>query len=818
MFQNYLKIALRNLLRNKAQSTILIGGLAIGMAACILLLQYVSYELSFDDFHSKKDRIYRVVNERVQNGKTIQKGTITYPTIGAAMEKDFAEVANHTRMAPDGQVFVRLDDKLESFDQLLSVDEHFFEMFDFPMLAQESGKLLDEVHEVVLTRTVADHIFKVKNNEYEELLGKTVLLNRMTEPFKIVGISEDVPANSLLDFDVLGSFATYVKYRGEEANTSWTWSDFWHFIELKPGIDPKRVEAKFPAFSDRYFRGTEVSGSKEIFTLQAMKDAHLYSAGLEYEIGRVANGRAVWSLLIIAFFILIIAWINYVNLSSVRAIERSKEVGVRKVIGAKRSALMAQFLTEALVVNIIALTLAWQVAMLVKPWFAANFGLESSALQFFMAGNYFLPFAMLGLVLAGVAVSGIYPAWLLSSPHVSSVLKGVFQKNLGGGNMRKALVVFQFTASIALITATWLVSRQINFMNKQDLGLNINQILVVDGPKLTDFDSTFIDKMQSLQGKLLTNPHIQSATTSNRTLADDWHGRQFNIEKTSDNPTGEKYTSSFLATDYNFAETYELKPLAGRFFRQTDYSPDWEKLDKLVINEAAVKMFGYSSNEAAVGQTLKAWNKNQTIVGVVPDFHEMSLHHPVEPLILMPSHNPSERLSVRVDGQEMEATIGFIQAAFKEFFPGNVFNYAFLNESYQQHYEADRRFGSILQFFTLLTILIACLGLFGLASYMTFLRTKEIGVRKVLGASTAGIVALLSRDFLSLVIVSLVIASPLAYYFMNKWLEDFPYRIDIDWWVFILAGVVAVGIAFLTVSFQSIKAALANPVKSLRSE
>jgi len=818
MFQNNLKIALRSLLRNKSQSAILIGGLAIGMAACILLLQYVSFELSFDNFHSKRDNLYRVVNERIQNGKTIQKGTITYPPIGALMEKDFPEVANHTRIMPRGEIFLRHEDKVAKQEAMWFVDEHFFEIFDFKLLAKEKDKLLDAVGQIVVTRDVADQYFPSSKGDYQSVLGKTVYLQTDTNGYKIVGVAENIPANSLIKFDLLASYATYLRLAGNDADVSLTWSDFHHFIELKPGTDAKAVEAKLPAFSDRYFKGAEVSGSKEVFTLQPMKDAHLYSAGLEYEIGQTANGRAVWSLLIIAFFILIIAWINYVNLSSVRAIERAKEVGVRKVLGAERTALMAQFLTEAFLVNLFALALAWLAAVMIKPWFAANFGLESSALHFLTADNYFLPVAMLGLVLAGVAVSGIYPAWLLSSPHVSNVLKGVFQKNIGSANLRKGLVVFQFTASIALIIGTWLVSHQINFMNKQDLGVDIDQIIVVEGPKLTNFDSTFIDKMEAAKGKWLTNPHIKSTTNSDRSLADDWHGRTFGIEKTSDNPSGEKYSASYMATEYGFAETYGLKPLAGRFFRPADHNPDWAKLDKLVINEAAVKMLGYASNEAAIGQTLRAWDKQQTIVGVVPNFHELSLHHAIEPLILMPSYSLNGPLSLRVDGQDMEATIAHIQSVYQDFFPGSVFNYAFLNESYQKHYEADRRFGHILGFFTLLTILIACLGLFGLASYMTFLRTKEIGVRKVLGASTAGIVGLLSKDFLILVILSLLIASPIAWYFMKKWLQDFPNHIEISWWVFVLAGVAAIGMAFLTVSFQSIKAALANPVKSLRSE
>lgn len=818
MIKNYLKIAFRQLWKNKTQSLILVGGLAAGMTACILLLQYVSFELSFDNFHSRGDHIYRVVNERVQNGNTVQKGTITYPTIGPTLEKDYPEVVNHARVRPAGEVAVRYKDKVAAQENMMWVDEHFFELFDFPILAREGVELLAETNEVILSRDVAEQYFPAVKGQYETILGQEVELNNDPDPYRIVGISENVPANSLLQFDVLVSYATHIRYAGEGVDNSWTWSDFWHFVELQPEADVAALEAKLPAFSDRYFRGTEVSGSEEIFTLQPFKEAHLYSAGLEYEMGRTANGRAVWSLLIIAFFILIIAWINYVNLSSVRAIERAKEVGVRKVVGARRSALITQFFTEALLVNAIALLLAWQAARLIKPWFAVNFGLEASALQFFSRTTYFLPLTMLGLVLAGLVISAAYPAWLLSSSRVSNVLKGAFQRNFGGGNLRKALVVFQFTASITLITGTWLVSRQISYMNRQELGADIDQVMTINGPGLTRFDTTFIDKMNAFKNKLLTNSHIRNVATANRTIGDDWHGRVFQITKLGDGEGADQYTSSFIMTDYGYADTYGMELLAGRFFRENDHHPDFQRLENIVLTEAAVKMFGYANSEEAVGQRVRFWDKPWTVVGVLPDYHSRSLHHPIEPLIFVPAYGSGNALSLRLDGDDMEATITYIQTTFDDFFPGNIFEYAFVDETFQRLYESDRRFGRILTFFTLLTVLIACLGLFGLATYMTFLRTKEIGVRKVLGASLASLLLLLSKDFLKLVLLALLIATPIAWYFSRQWLLAFPYRVEVEWWMFAAAGAVAVLVACLAVGFQSAKAALANPVKSLRSE
>lgn len=822
MLQNHFKIAIRNLLRNKSQSAILIGGLTAGMAACILLLQYVSFELSYDDFHTKKDNIYRVVNERLQNGESTQKGTITYPTIGPTMVEEFPEVKNATRLAYSTHFMITQGDKIAPVEPGLWVDEHFFEIFDFNLLASDDLNVLDEPNEVVLTRQLADRYFPAAKGNYDLVVGQDLKVDRYEEAFQVVGVCENVPANSLLQFEMLVSYASTFRYWGEGANNSWNWSDFYHYIELEPNTDVAGLEAKFTDFSQRHFRGTEVTRSEEIFTLQPLSEAHLYSENLEYEIGQTANGRAVWSLLIIAFFILLIAWINYVNLSSVRAIERAKEVGVRKVIGATRGQLVVQFLMEALAVNVVSLFLALSAVQLIKPWFAANFGVDVATLAFLSGShisevNIYLILALGGLILMGVIISGIYPAWLLSSPHVSNVLKGVFSKNIGSKNLRKGLVIFQFAISIALIAATWLVSHQIRYMSQQDLGIDIDQVMIVNPPELTQWDSTFINRTDAFKAAVAQLPNVNSASTSSRTPGETM-GRVFHIEKLGENADETHYTSNFINVDFEYAKTYQLEPLTGRFFRQNDHNMDWDLVDKVVLNEAAVEMLGYTNNEKAIDQSISFYNKNWRIVGVVPNFHQRSLHHSIEPIILIPSYSTGNMLSLDISSNNMEQTIAQVKSLYLDFFPGNGFEFSFMNERFQRLYEADLRFGNILSFFTLLTILIACFGLFGLASYTTFLRTKEIGIRKVLGASSASIVALLSKDFLKLVVIAILIATPLAWYMMDIWLENFAYRIDIPWWVFVITGVATVAIAFGTVSFQSVKVALGSPVESLRSE
>lgn len=818
MLWNFLKIAWRNLTKNKFQSLILIGGLAVGMATCILLLQYVSYELSFDNFHTGKDQIYRVVNERFQNGRSVQKGTITYPTIGPALKAEFPEIKNATRIAYSSDVMLTSENLVYPTEPGLWVDQEFLKIFDFPTIARSEDVLLKKPNEILLTRQIAQRIFP-DLTDYQSLLGKPISIDRYPDPFVITGILENVPTNSTLQFEVLLSYASCIRYWGEGADNSWVWSDFYHYLLLDPHANVQKLKNKFAAFSERHFRGDEVSGSQEVFSLQPLSRAHLYSSGLEYEIGETSNGKAVWSMLTIAFFILLVAWINYVNLSSVRAIERAGEVGVRKVVGASRFQLIRQFLLETLLINLLSLVLALAVANLLFPWFALNFEINRSAIMFATGSttDLFLWASLIFLLATGILLSGIYPAMMLSTPHISSVLKGNFLKNLSDKKLRKGLVVFQFTLSIALISVVILVSKQIRFISTQDLGVNIEQILTINSPELTEFDSTFIDKTNTLKNALVKIPGIISATTSNRTPGERT-GRVFQIRKVGEGNTTESHTSNFINVDFNYAETYGLEPLAGRFFRREDHHTDYSLVNKIVISQATAEKMGYASLENAVDRKLNFWDRDWTIVGVIPDFHQRSLHHQIEPLILLPSYSPGNTLSLRISTSGISDIIDQVESTYAQFFPGNDFNYEFLDDRYAQLYEADVRFGKILSFFTILTILIAGLGLFGLSYYSILQRTKEIGVRKILGATTWNIITLINKDFVKLILVSIVLAAPISWYFITRWLNQFAYQTNVAWWLFILAGLFAVIIALITVSFHSLKAATANPARALKDE
>ncbi len=818
MIINHIKVAWRQIKQSRLQSIILIGGLALGMSATILLLQYVNFELSFDKFHSQGDQIYRVINERFQEGRSVQKGAITYPSIGPTMTDEFPEILQYTRLAYSSDMMVTSGDKVEAAEPALWGDESFFTFFDFPLLAHDGDPLLDRPNELVLTQDFADRFFPDLQGAYEKLIGTSLVLDRYSDPFEIVAVCASLPANSSIRFEIMPSYASCIKYWGEGADNSWQWSDFYHYLLLQPGADMAALEAKFDDFSERHFDGTAVSGSKEVFTLQPLHAAHLQSSDLEYEITRTSSGRSVWSLLLIAFFILVIAWINYTNLSSVKAIERAREVGVRKVVGASKSQLVWQFLVEALIVNFAGLVIALALVQLVSPWFSARFELSENALSFFSGGstNAFLLLSLSILLLAGVVLSALYPSWLLSKTRVAEVLKGSVQKDPGGAYVRKGLVIFQFAMSVGLIIGTTLVAMQVRYMNKQDLGIDIDQIMLINSPELTSWDSSFIPKINALKHELTQLPGIEKATTSNRAPGERM-GRSFQITRVGA-PDHQTYTSNFLYVDYDYADTYDLPVVAGRFFRETDHSADFDLVDKIVITESAASMLGFENPADVLNERLEIAERPWQIVGVVQDFHQRSLHHAIEPIIFVPSYSTSSMISVKVFSSDLDRTLAQVEKKYHQFLPGNTFDFRFLDEDFDRLYQAERRFGQILTFFTFLTILIACLGLFGLASYTTHLRTREIGIRKVLGASTLGIVSLVSGSFLKLVALSVLAAFPIAYYLSREWLRDFAYAMDIPWWVFIAAGLTAILIALLTVSYQSIKVALINPAESLRQE
>ena len=815
MIRNYLLVAFRNVLKNKVFSGINVFGLGIGLAACLLILQFVMVELSYDKFHSKLDRIYRVTNDRFQNGKLIQHGTITYPTIGPAMAKDFPEVEKYTRLMPSGDFNARVDGRYFRGDNCHFADEHFFRVFDFPLLATQGPDILKDRYEVVISEKTAKKYYKVTDNNYTEVIGKTLYWGLDTQPYKIAAVFSDIPENSHLQFDVLVSYSTLISPEEHGADDSWTWSDMRHYLLLKPGTDYKALEAKFEEFSQRHFQGDKVSGSVEKFFLQPLKDAHLYS-DYEYDIAKTASGKAVWAMLIVAAFILLIAWINYINLTTSRALERAKEVGLRKVMGAFRGQLMRQFIMESILISMFAFVFAAILTQLLQGSFNDIIGSKLSIWRVLSTIDT-QTLTLIGIVMiCGVLLSGFYPAVILSSYQPITVLKGNFQRSSSGNILRKGLVIFQFMASVALITGTLIVSRQLKFMHDADLGINIANTIVIESPDMTTWDSTFLERVESYENELMSVPGVLSATTSNN-IPSARLGRSFDIHLT-DQPSSSNVTMSFMGVDYNFFDTYNVPLVAGRKFLPTDHNFDFDKVTKVIVNENGVKLLGLKDPAEAVGKTIQIWGIERTIVGVVSNFHQESLQKPMEPIVFIASYGTWYRTSVRIEASRLQSSIADVEAVYKKSFPGNSFEYFLLEDRYNNQYKDDSRFGTVVNIFTVLAIIISCLGLVGLSSYTAVQRTKEIGIRKVLGASLPSIVTLLSFDFLKLILVASLLALPVAYFSINQWLLAYAYRISPGWILFVLPVLMILIIAAVTMSFQIIKSALANPADTLKYE
>jgi putative ABC transport system permease protein len=820
MLRSYLTVALRNLLKNKAFSIINIFGLGIGLAACLLIFQFVSYELSYDKFNEKLSRTYRVTNDRFQNGKLIQHGTIMYPTIGPTMAKDFAEIEEYTRIMPGGEMNIKAEDRIFRGDDCLFVDNNFLSVFSFPLLAGERSSALKERYSLVITEAVANKYFSIHDRNYESAVGRVVYWGLDPQPYKITGICKAPPENSHIQFDVLVSYSTLYDAKNHDADDSWTWSDMRHYLVLRRDANYKTLEQKFPAYSERYFKGDKVSGSVEKFYLQPMKDAHLYS-DYEYDIARTANGKAVWAMLIVAFFILVIAWINYINLTTSRSMERAKEVGLRKVMGAIKSQLIKQFILESIFISLLAVV----VALLLVYFLQSPFNnIISSQLSFskMVEAIDMTTLTILGaIMIVGILLSGFYPAFVLSSYQPVTVLKGKFQSSFKGQVFRKGLVIFQFMASTALIVCTMVVSMQLKFMNETDLGIKLENTLIVLGPERTAWDSTFIQRIETYKEELKKVEGVVSVATSSR-LPGDRLGRSFGI-RLSDGPSETHYTLSNLGVDYNFFDTYGVSLIAGRKFLPTDHKVKFQDLNTVILNENAVKLLGIKSAQDAIGKEIIWGRLNDkdrlwTVIGVVGNFHQEALKNPMEAMVFRPTYSTYSPASIKIKGGDHQKIVAGVEQVFKKAFPDNAFEYSFLEDKYNRQYADDNRFGKVISIFTILAIIISCLGLIGLSSYAAIQRTKEIGIRKVLGASLLNIVTLLSSNFIGLVVLAALMSIPLSYIAMQNWLEGYAYKINLGWLVFVIPVIFILLIAALTMSFQVVTTAMTNPAKTLKYE
>lgn len=797
MIRNYFKIAFRNLWKHKVFSFINITGLAVGMTACFLIFLYVNFELSYDSFHKKGDRIYRLVCGAKTPTETMDYGVASW-AMAPNIQQEFPEVASFVRVSFTS-LLVRKDELKFQEDKVLRADSSFFQVFDFNLLSGDARTALKRPFSIVLSESAAKKYFG-----NEDPLGQTLTLPRNdTVAFAtITGVMQDMPENSQIKTDILISLSTYTQVLSPEFDEQWMVFDATSYLLLKPGAEAAKLEAKFPGFLDNKIGG-EMKDSQQYLTLflEPLEEVYLHSTRQ----GAVETGNIqhVVTFSIIAGFILLIACFNFVNLTTARAAERAKEVGVRKVVGAVKKHLTLQFIGESVLLCLMAFVVAIIFSALLIPVFNHLAG-KTITPGIFASGS---PVLILLLAAIGIGLlAGSYPAWVLSSFRPVTVLKGRFTTGAKGILLRKGLVVTQFAISLALIAATIIVYRQLGYMRSQDLGFQKDQMMVID----THWDRAGEALKRSIEGLAGVNAVAFSSAVPG--------GVNPLAYSEIENNQGYMQAASvdLYFVDFDFIDEYQMKMAAGRPF-SNQFSAD--SSEAMIVNETAVKKFGYSSPDQIIGKDFKQWGREGKIIGVVKDFHFTSLRQDIRPLTMrIDGPDNWNLLSVNVRASDLPSTIAFIEKAWNRIVPNRPFSYSFLDESFGRQYRSEERFGNLFSYFAVLAILISCLGLLGLASYSILQRTKEIGIRKVMGASVINVVTLLSKDFVLLVGIAVLIATPVAWYGMNTWLEKFAYRINVEWWVFALAGSLVLMVALLTISFQSVKTALTNPVKSLRSE
>ncbi|MCU0352402.1 MAG: ABC transporter permease [Cytophagales bacterium] len=816
MFRNYLKIAFRNLWKNRVFSIVNISGLALGITAFLFILEYIGFEQSANRFHTNLPSLYRVMIEG-----EVKSNNYPYvmPGLGPAAKSQFAEVRDYCRIgqyAP-GIVTVPGADStqyVKSFreEKIVYAEGSFFDFFSFP-LTQGSRAALRQPNTVTISESYATKYFGK-----ETPVGKSLMLHNDfgKTNYTVTGVYRDFPENSDLQYDMVFSLETLKNPANLNGNF---WADLNTFesqstptfLWLRDGADMAALERKLNADYKR-----RKPNEKNTIRLQPAENMHLARSLGDY-LQTYGNLAFVYLLGGVAVLILFIAWFNYVNLSTAGSLKRAKEVGIRKVVGAGNTQLIGQFLGESLLLNVLSFVLAAIVVLVLQPVFNSLIGKNLSLAAL---GQSWLWAAGLGLLLLGSLASGSYTAFALSSFQPIQTLKGVFAKSAKGIWLRKSLVVFQFSISIALIAGTFVLYRQLQYMQNQSLGMKIDQLLVIKGAEIGD------SKERKQAGEVFQNRLSQLSYVKDYSNTGFVPGLNYNFmaagfTSLNPKPDDDKKTYSVCYIDDRYLNTYGIAMAAGQNVTAEICRRPAETRRQILINEKAAAQLNFASAQAAVGKKIKWGGFGETqeyeVYGVVKDYHHESLQQTIKPIVFFPGYNGGY-FTVRLTTSEIQSKMGELERLFQQSFPGNPFEYFFVDENYNKQYATEQQYSQIFTVASCLAIFIACLGLFGLATFMVEQRTKEIGIRKVLGADVTSLVALLSKDFVRLVIVALFIAVPLVWYFMNQWLQNFAYRADIAWWIFAVAGVVSVAVALITVGFQAVKAALANPVKSLRSE
>jgi len=784
MIRNYLKIAWRSLLKNRLFSAINIVGLALGMSCSLLIWLWVKDELSYDRFLPELDRLYAVRINYGEDGK-IETGTLTNGLLAGVLKKDVPEVQHAVKVQFPQELLIKVGDKAVKESGFYATTD-FFKLFNFPTVRGNADAALADRNKIILTQRTAEKFFGTA-----DVLGKRLRFNNETY-YTVGAVLENLPTTSSLQFDWI------INYEVQEQDWKKTWGNSFctTYVKLTPQADQAKAEANMRSIYKRYTDWKAVIHP----VLQPMQDVHLYT---QYENGQATGGRIEYVRIfsLVAIFILLIACVNFMNLATARSAMRAKEVGVRKVVGAHRSSLVGQFLSEAILTSLLAVGIALLLTNLVLPVFNTVF--EKQLVLDLTQPVLWLSIAALVLVTGFVA--GSYPALFLSSLQPIRILKGTLRFGSGATSFRRALVVFQFVLSTFLIIGMLVVGRQMRYIQTKNLGLDRENILytAIEG------ELNEAKRLETFRQELMRLPSVASATTS-MSLPQNIHSSSGDLTWPG-KPDRLDASASAMTIGYDFIKTMGIPLVDGRDFDRNRPADSTSYL----INEAAARLMGMND---PVGREVTFWNGKGPIIGVMKDFHLQSLHEAIKPLILVLNPANTSFLMIRTKGSQTQQAIADIEGLTKQFNPNYPFEYHFADEEYEKMYRSEQQVNTLVNYFGLLAIVISCLGLFGLAAFTAEQRTKEIGVRKVLGASVASLVALLSADFLKLVLVALLLATPLAYWALGKWLGSFEYRPELSWWIFALAAALAIFVALLTISFQSIKAALMNPVKSLRTE
>ena len=806
MFKNYVKTAWRSLWKNKTFSAINIFGLSIGVAAFLLIINYLRFEYSYDDAHVKKDRIFRVPMMTKEKGGKEQTFAFTYPAVAPAMKKDFPEVEEAARVRRQGGIVKYKDQKIIEGGTVCYVDGSFFTIFSFHFIRGSAATAFKELNDAVITEETAKKYFG-----NEDPIGKP--LNYRNEDYIVKAVLEDIPANSHIRFNIMLNYDKYIQLTEGDANTSWDWSDFYTYVLLKAGTNAKALEAKLPAFAEKYMGADMKERSYEnYFYLQPLKDIHLKSK-YDYEMAGNGNFTYLKYLGIAALFILFIAWINYVNLSTAHSLDRSKEVGIRKVVGAGKFQLIRQFLAESFFVNIIAILLGILIFRLTLSSFSS---LVEKDISYLNVSDWRFWVFVISVFLLGTLLAAAYPAFVLSSfqPIYSIKTSQGGAGAVGGkGFLRKSLVVLQFIAAIVLIAGAIGFYKQLNYMQTRKLGVNIDQTLVVQQSANTD--SSMIPSFNAFINDMRANPAVQSVTASTSVPGGEIGGSSSYYLKNS--LSGKRCRN--LGVDKNFIPAYGLTVIAGRNFTNDQPAVDTNVMINILLNETAVKVFGIPNNEAAVGQLIDGSGFHCKVIGVVKDWHQESLQNSFDPVVFYPEEERGfGAFSLKFSTTNLPGFMDFVKQKWNDHYPQSPFSFFFLDERFNAQYKSDKLFSTVLWLFTGIAICIACLGLFGLSLFTVAKRNKEISIRKVLGATAFQISSLITKDYLKLVLIAGVVALPVAFILVNNWLKDYAFHISIGVWFFFLPVFMIVLIALLTVLYQSLKAALSNPIKNLRSE